>query len=186
MSKHRPIYVLKMAERPPSNSPDVPLEAAHLSLSCSSCGDEVDEVKCLPCLHSLPLCDKAACHQKALQRGVTCQQCQEVFPVPSGGFAPHPFAGRKAVSKQCEEKELFCHEDHDEPQKAVAYCPQCPGAVCDECVQVHRSMKALKSHSPLPLDRAMREGSLISKETFVCVKHKEKQKLYCTECEVLI
>ena len=117
---------------------------------------------------------------------MTCQLCQEAFSVPSGGFAPHPFAGRKAVSKQCEEKEMFCHEDHDQPQKAVAYCQQCPGAVCEECVQVHRSMKALKSHSPLPLDRAMREGSLISKETFICLRHKEKQKLYCTECEALI
>ena len=45
---------LKMAER--SSSPEAPLEAAHLRFSCSSCGDEVDEVKCLPCLHSLPLC----------------------------------------------------------------------------------------------------------------------------------
>ena len=146
----------------------------------------MDEVKCLPCLHSLPLCDKAACHQKALQRGVTCQQCQEVFPVPSGGFPPHPFAAREALSKQCEGKEMFCYEDHDELQKAVAYCPQCPGAICEECVRFHRARKALKSHSPLLLDRALREGSMTAKETFTCLKHREKQKLYCTECETLI
>ena len=126
--------LFEMAERPPT--PDVPLQAAHLSLSCASCGDEVEEVQCLPCLHSLPLCDKAACQQKALLRGVTCPLCREVFPVPSGGFMPHPFAGRKAASQQCEEKEAFCHEDHDEPQKAVSYCPQCPGAICEDCVQV--------------------------------------------------
>ena len=146
----------------------------------------MDEVKCLPCLHSLPLCGKADCHQKALQRGVTCQQCQEVFSVPSGGFAPHPFAGRKAVSKQCEEKELFCHEDHDQPQKAVAYCPQCPGAVCDECVQAHRSMKIFKTHTTMPLSKAVSEGSITKKVAFVCVKHAEKQRLYCTECETLM
>ena len=173
-----------MAERPPS--PESPLQSSHLSLSCSSCGDEVDEVKCLPCLHSLPLCDKAACHQKALQRGVTCQQCQEVFPAPSGGFPPHQLAGRKAVSKQCEEKDAFCHEDHDEPQKAVAYCPQCPGAICEECVQVHRSKKIYKSHTTLPLSKAVSESSITRKVAFVCEKHAEKQRLYCTECETLI
>ena len=35
------------------------------------------------------------------------------------------------MSKQCEEKEVFCHEDHNEPQKAVSYCPQCPGGTED-------------------------------------------------------
>ena len=81
---------------------------------------------------------------------------------------------------------MFCHEDHDEPQKAVAYCSQCPGAICEECVRFHKSKRALKSHSPLPLDRALREGSMTVKETFTCLKHGEKQKLYCTECETLI
>ena len=179
----RPLYV-KMAERPAT--PEVQLQASHLSLSCASCGDEVEEVKCLPCLHSLPLCDRAACQQKAFQRGVTCQQCQEEFSVPSGGFAPHPFAGRKAVSKQCEEKEIFCHEDHDEPQKAVSYCPQCPGAICEECVQIHRSKKIYKSHTTVPLSKAVSESSIARKVAFVCEKHAEKQRLYCFECEALI
>ena len=35
------------------------------------------------------------------------------------------------MSKQCEEKEVFCHKDHDELQKAVSYCPQCPGGTED-------------------------------------------------------
>ena len=178
-----------MAERPPTSSseaPEVPLQASHLSLSCASCGDEVEEVQCLPCLHSFPLCDKAACQQKALLRGVTCPLCREVFPVPSGGFALHPFAGRKAASKQCEGKEVFCHEDHDEPQKAVSYCPQCPGAICEDCVQVHRTMKIFKSHTPVPLDKAVSEGSVTRKAAFVCEKHAEKQRLYCLECEALI
>ena len=163
-----------------------PLQATHLSLSCASCGDEVEEVKCLPCLHSLPLCDKAACQQKGLQRGVSCQQCLHTFAVPAGGFAPHPFAGRQAVSKQCQETEVFCHEDHDEPQKAVSYCPQCPGAICEECVRFHKSKKALKTHSVLSLDHALREGRVIPKETFKCIKHSEKQRLYCLECDELI
>ena len=106
--------------------------------------------------------------------------------MPSGGFPPHPFAAREALSKQCEGKEMFCYEHHDERQKAVAYCPQCPGAICEECARFHRAKRAFKSHSPLPLDRAIREGSMIRKETFTCMKHREKQKLYCTECETLI
>ena len=90
------------------------------------------------------------------------------------------------MSKQCEEEDVFCHEDHDEPQKAVSYCPQCPGAICEECVQVHRSLKALKSHTTVPLSKAVSEGSVTRKSAFVCEKHAEKQRLYCLECEALI
>ena len=90
------------------------------------------------------------------------------------------------MSKQCEEKEVFCHEDHDEPQKAVSYCPQCPGAICEECVQVHRSKKIYKSHTTVPLSKAVSESSIARKVAFVCEKHAEKQRLYCLECEELI
>ena len=118
-----------MAQGP--GTPKIPLKASHLSLSCTSCGDEVVEVKFLPYLHSLPLCDKAACLKRTLLKGVTCPQCQEAFTVPAGGFARIPSPGVQAVSKQCEEKEVFCHEDHNEPQKAVSCFPQCPGATGD-------------------------------------------------------
>ena len=90
------------------------------------------------------------------------------------------------MSKQCEEKEIFCHEDHDEPQKAVSYCPQCPGAICEECVQIHRSKKIYKSHTTVPLSKAVSESSIARKVAFVCEKHAEKQRLYCFECEALI
>ena len=90
------------------------------------------------------------------------------------------------MSKQCEEKEVFCHEDHDEPQKAVFYCPQCPGAICEECVQLHRSKKIYKSHTAVPLSKAVSESSIARKVAFVCEKHAEKQRLYCFECEALI
>ena len=85
------------------------------------------------------------------------------------------------MSKQCEEKEVFCHEDHDEPQKAVSYCPQCPGAICEECIQFHKSRHALKIYSAMPLDCALREGTMTSREMF-----KKKQRLYCLECEEFI
>ena len=81
---------------------------------------------------------------------------------------------------------MFCHEDHDEPQKAVSYCPQCPGAICEDCVQVHRSLKALKSHTTVPLSKAVSEGSVTWRAAFVCEKHAEKRRLYCLECEALI
>ena len=90
------------------------------------------------------------------------------------------------MSKQYKKKEAFCHEDHHEPQKAISYCPQCPGAICKECVQFHKSKKTLKTYSALPLDCTLREGSMASRETVKCTDHAEKQRLYCLECEELI
>ena len=38
----------------------------------------------------------------------------------------------------------------------------------------------------MPLSKAVSEGSIMKKVAFLCEKHSEKQKLYCTECEALI
>ena len=68
----------------------------------------------------------------------------------------------------------------------MAYCPQCSVTLCEECVKVHRSLKILKSHTTVPLSKAVSECSIARTAPFVCVKHAEKQRLYCMECEVLI
>ena len=182
----------KMAELPevPSTSSSFP--STNLSLSCVSCGVRVEELKCLPCLHSLALCEKVECQEKMLQHGVTCDICDEVFSIPPGGLLSHPFALRKTVSSQYQKEGVVCQEDHEEKRAAVSYCTDCDTFICQECTDLHKSNKILKKHQIQSVKEILKEGvhevdSIIqSNSLFQCEEHNEKKKLFCHDCQQMI
>ena len=55
-----PQPILRMAELPV----DTPLVAKDLDSSCVSCGNNAEEMLCLPCLHSVSVCEKKECREK--------------------------------------------------------------------------------------------------------------------------
>ena len=93
----------KMAELPPDTS----LVAKHLNFSCLSCGDEVDDLSCLPC-HPVSICEKKECRHNLLDYKTSCSLCKETFP-------RYTFAERRAVAKQRERKKLFVVENTNLP-----------------------------------------------------------------------
>ena len=159
--------------------------STNLSLSCVSCGVRVEELKCLPCLHSLALCEKVECQEKMLQQGVTCEICDEVFSIPPDGLPSHPFALRKTVSSQYQKEGVVCQEDHEEKRAAVSYCSDCDFFICQECVDLHRSKKMLKRHQIQSINETL-EGGSTKEDIFQCSEHNEKKKLYCHECQQMI
>ena len=178
--------ISKMAELPevPSTSSSS-FPSTNLSLSCVSCGVRVEELKCLPCLHSLALCEKVECQEKMLQQGVTCEICDEVFSIPPGGLPSHPFALRKTVSSQYQKEGVVCQEDHEEKRAAVSYCTDCDFFICQECVDLHRSKKMLKRHQIQSINETL-EGGSTKEDIFQCEEHNEKKKLYCHDCQQMI
>ena len=98
---------------------DTPLVAKHLDCSCVSCGDELDVLSCLPCLHSVNVCEKKECCQILLDRKASCSHCKETFPFPAEGFPRYTFAERKAMTKRRQEEGTFCSGEHESPQLAV-------------------------------------------------------------------
>ena len=173
---------LKMAEI----QVDTPLVANDLDISCVSCGDKVEELQCLPCLHSVSVCEKGECREKLIEDRVSCSQCKEVFAFPVDGFPCHSFAKRRAFSKVREEEGTFCCADHDPPQLAVSFCSNCPGPLCEECQNAHRSVAILKKHQLTSLDEALRRGLIDKEETPICPTHKEPMKYFCQDCEDVI
>ena len=176
----------KMAELPevPSTS-NSSFPSTNLSLSCVSCEVRVEELKCLPCLHSLALCEKVECQEKMLQQGVTCEICDEVFSIPPGGLPSHPFALRKTVSSQYQKEGVVCQEDHKEKRAAVSYCSDCDFFICQECVDLHRSKKMFKRHQIQSINETL-EGGSTKEDIFQCSEHNEKKKLYCHDCQQMI
>ena len=175
-----------MAELPevPSTS-SFSFPSTNLSLSCVSCEVRVEELKCLPCLHSLALCEKVECQEKMLQQGVTCEICDEVFSIPPSDLPSHPFALRKTVSSQYQKEGVVCQEEHEEKRAAVSYCSDCDFFICQECVDLHRSKKMFKRHQMQSINETL-EGGSTKEDIFQCAEHNEKKKLYCHDCQQMI
>ena len=147
----------ELPEVPSTSSSSFP--STNLSLSCVSCGMRVEELKCLPCLHSLALCEKVECQEKMLQLGVTCEICDDVFSIPPSDLPSHPFALRKTVSSQYQKEGVVCQEEHEEKRAAVSYCSDCDFFICQECVDLHRSKKMFKRHQIQSINETLEGGS---------------------------
>ena len=171
----------KMAELPAGT----PLVAKHLDFSCVSCGDKVNVLNCLPCLHSVSVCEKKECRQNLLDRKASCSHCKDTFPFPAEGFPHYTFAERKFVAKQLEEEGIFCYAEHESPQLAVVFCSICPGPLCEECHSLHRTAPIFKKHKFTALQEAVK-GGIVDQGNLLCCTHNEPLKCFCQDCEVLI
>ena len=153
--------------------------------SCVKCGENVKELRCLPCLHSVSICDPK-CQATVDNCEVYCEVCKETFSVPSDGFPTHPFALRKALKGRYQKEEMHCHEDHETLTSAVAFCTQCSVLLCSECLDVHRNLKLLKTHITVPLSAMEEEDKSLEGNWLTCKEHKEKLRFYCHQCRKMI
>ena len=171
-----------MAELPVDTS----LVAKDLDSSCVSCGDKVEELLCLPCLHSVSVCGKKECRQKLMKRKISCSQCKEEFDVPVDGFPCHSLARRKVTSRAREEEGTFCYGEHESPQLAVAFCSDCPGPLCAECQSIHQTGAFLKKHKVVSLEEVLEKGTIDLGKSPLCSTHKKELELFCQDCEEVI
>ena len=165
---------------------DKALVAKHLDFSCVSCGENVDVLSCLPCLHSVSVCEKKECRQNLLDRKASCLHCKETFVFPAEGFPRYAFAERKAIAKRREEEGTFCYAEHESPQLAVVFCSDCPGPLCEECHKGHRTLAFLKKHKIKSLEIALKEGIASSTNFPLCPAHNKELECFCQDCEALI
>ena len=165
---------------------DTPLEMGEVDLSCICCGQEVSQLKCLPCLHPVGISEKKDCQRRIALQRISCLQCNEVFEVGSGGLPPHSLAARQVLKREQKKKGLFCLEEHEEPQAAVVYCSDCPGPLCEECRAVHHSLKVLKKHKLVSVNEALAGGLAEPGESSICPTHKEPLKFYCQDCQGMV
>ena len=163
-----------------------PLRSKDLSLFCVSCGEKLEELKCLPCLHSLALCKRVECGKKVLHLGVSCEICKEMASIPPDGLPNHTFALRKALNVQYQKEGLICQEEHEEERAAVSYCSDCDAFICQECLDRHKSIRVLKKHKPQSIESVIEEGGAKKDDQFSCTKHREGCKLYCHTCDEMI
>ncbi|CAC5384141.1 unnamed protein product [Mytilus coruscus] len=61
------------------------------------------------------------------------------------------------------------------------WCPQCEEALCNECMDYHKLLKATRSHEPIPMSNYMSIPSFITDIQQSCVYHNEQYQQYCVE-----
>ena len=122
---------------------------------CGICLSTYEIPKGLPCLHSFCLecirewvCTSQGKDHKA---SVTCPNCRKECVLPDTGVdgLPTNFFITERNSKETVPTCSSC-DNHD--REIVARCHKC-GFVCKECMQSHDSMRALKEHNVIKLDK---------------------------------
>ena len=162
-----------------------PLQFNELSTSCVNCGEQVQDLKCLPCLHSLSLCEKVECHEKIIHNGISCEICEEVFFLSPNDLCSHPFALRKAMSNQYQKEGVICQEEHEEERSATSFCLNCDVFICQECVDLHNSSRLLRKHQLKSLQEIFeQEGK--RNVSFECAAHKKTCDHFCHTCHKVI
>lgn len=162
------------------------MDTKELELRCACCKQPVLSLKCLPCLHSIGICEKSDCRESLEQEGVFCSRCKENFRLQIDACPTHTFAVRKAFQEQHDKEGLHCNEDHETPKPAVVYCSHCPANLCQECWDHHKSRRVLSRHTVLPLEEALRTGVGLQSYAEVCTDHGEAAIIYCHTCQQMV
>jgi len=169
-------------------------------LTCSICNDIFTEPKTLQCLHSFCFNCIAKWNEtcRNQRKRLTCPTCRAPVDVQGGDVSKLPSSfsfnsllqlfnvmGRKAEEQN--QRELPLCVSCAKNVMLVAFCSQCGGIVCEDCVNAHKTLKALqRDHQVTMLSEFNQEhlNSYINNQAFCKEKFHEKNKLeyYCKTC----
>ena len=167
---------------------------------CKHCHDVYQDPRILSCLHSYCL----QCINKIHVQGttsITCPSCYHPTPLPHGGVASLPSNIRlkeeaeqnKVIQRLISSPPLVCGSCEEDSAASVAYCRNCDDLLCQECWDIHKKVKGLRSHFTYAIDdlKKKSQGDLLkilpssTSSVPLCPDH-DDQKLgfYCTQCAV--
>jgi len=146
--------------------------------TCPICLEELNNRRCLPCLHSFCLgCLERHCKDKFSGEHVLCPLCRIAFQIPPNGLddLKDPTDVRDG-EKTCE----VCSTEQD-AKPATVYCVNCGQLLCQRCSLPHKKMPG-GAH----IIRQIAQPNLLDSGVLArCNKHAEEMaELYCFDCKV--
>ena len=151
--------------------------------TCTLCLEDFTEPKVLPCGHKF--CKK--CLENLLMSGgpLSCPNCREKYTVPDCGVDAFPtdFAAQTSAEHEFPslEEEAACKGCDDECV-LTAYCVECEGGICEECVEAHGRLKPLKSHNVVASKDLSLDSFKPPPKPQQCSKHGKALELFCEQC----
>ncbi len=152
------------------------------SASCAACNNVFTDPRLLPCLHVF--CRGCLESVYSPNEGtLTCPTCYSVNTCPAPDQLPrHIRLERESTLLSVKlNQETLCGSCEGS-NKVQAYCKDCDGPICSDCVEIHKRIKATKSHSVVSLDQ-----SQTTVQHVACIFHpNEAVKYYCSSCSCLM
>ncbi|KAL4005081.1 hypothetical protein ACER0C_004794 [Sarotherodon galilaeus] len=153
-------------------------------LCCSICLDLLKDPVTIPCGHSYCMnCVKSYWDEEDQKETHSCPQCRQTF-------TPRPALVRNTVIADLVEetkktglqaaKADLCHAEHEDVScdfctetklKAVKSCLQCLVSYCEQHLQPHYEVAALKKHKLVDPSQKLQE--------IMCPRHNEVMKIFC-------
>ena len=123
------------------------------SHSCSVCLEVFTDPIVMPCCHTFCLKCLEKTARTARTRGeITCPQCRNTHLIPTGGLNEFltdfmevyeiEAAGLKSESAGS----VVCGECEETSGPLSSYCTNCRNYLCNECVHLHKRVKAYRGH----------------------------------------
>ena len=168
-------------------------------LMCAIHLDRVREPKLLPCLHSFCRVCLDRLISTALAKGVfSCPTCRAEHRIPekkADGYRTNftlcslvellDIYDTEQAAKKGTDKGLKCENGLD-AHPAKGRCVDCECYLCESCWDLHRKVKATKTHKVISLDEIKEDIRKLDHRR-KCEEHEgEELKLYCRGCREVI
>ena len=166
-------------------------------ITCSICGDLFTDPKTIPCLHTFckQCIEKSIESNKKMASIVCCPLCRAPLPRDDMSSVPTNFTINRLVEIFGKRKntgkilQMKCDNCENE-SPAITWCAECETSLCQQCNNTHKTWKAFKSHSTVPVEEFVKNPKLVlstPEKPEACKSHsKQALDLYCKTCSSLI
>ncbi|KAL3868491.1 hypothetical protein ACJMK2_041292 [Sinanodonta woodiana] len=162
-------------------------------LMCGICRGPYKKPKILSCFHSFcEVCLESHILKAKPNPTFQCPMCRTAIDVPKGGacslqnnfYIETTYVEQDVDKKETENVSKLCENcEDDERPEAAKYCEVCQLRICENCVCLHKKLKATQNHELVDLDSI----DTHKRKELVCHEHdKEIANRYCFSCEDLI
>ena len=173
------------------------VEDLEKEITCPICQDHFQEPKILPCCHVYcKVCVQKLAWRAGANQPFACPECRSDTFLPQNDpdqlttafFVNRMIELHSRMEKAHGKVETLCEECSE--CKAVAFCRHCMEFICDNCVKVHKKMRAFSDHTVTMLEELKAGGAkpILVKVAPLpkCKIHDEPRKIYCYDCKHLI
>ena len=166
-----------------------------LSLVCKLCDkpyQHKDGPLLLPCLHSFckPCLTEYVKKAPAADNKMACPTCNDRFPqdinqLPINLRLSH-LAKTATYEKQAKGGNVKCEACDESPKDATTFCCNCCEFYCAKCKKDHQKFLKNEEHELINLSKFEKGDFKAHSPPPKCPLHKEKQIIFCDDCETLI
>lgn len=179
-------------------------------LTCALCHDEYDDPRALDCLHAFCkscISDHIVKSTKDQRAPTTfdCPVCKRAIQAPDPHQMPSLWAGLLPVSHlltslmdsvRLRNDVSKCEPCFRRKEKVIAakWCKECAEALCDKCVQFHKSLKYSQKHTLMDFEELRQQPIKNTLPRPPCPQHEnttlgffceDHQKVCCSSCVTL-